>query len=256
MPHTHFSQSGQVGIAVILVMVVMTTIGISLATRSASDVRTARQSQEATQTFSAAEAALEDILSRDQQYLEDTSTGEYTDVENVTVNYSVGKQNELTTELLQGSTAEVDVSSGSVGQQVVIEWAENVSCGSGSPASLLVSVINTAGAEPIARHYAYSPCDRADGMEVISAAGSIYDRQVVLTLESGDQYLRVTPIYGDTNILVNGNGWTLPTQEFTINSVAQNQLGRETKAIEVERTTEYAPTLLDYSLVSGTTIIK
>ena len=66
----------------------------------------------------------------------------------------------------------------------------------------------------------------------------------------------ITPVYNDTDILVRANGWTLPTQEFTINSVAQNELGRETKAIEVQRTTEYAPSIMEFALVSGNSIIK
>jgi len=250
-----FHQSGQVGIAVILVMVIMSTIGISLATRSASDVRTARQSQEATQTFSAAEAALEDILSRDEAFLEDTSSGQFSGVQDVSVDYTVGKESELNTELLEGSTVEVNVSGGSAGQGVVLEWSDSTNC-SDSPAALLVGVVNTNGAAPITRYYGFTSCDRADGMELISTEGSTLARQVVVTLQTGDQTLRVTPIYNDTDLVVNGSGWTLPTQEFTINSVAQNQLGRETKAIEVERSAAYAPTILDYALVSGTNIIK
>lgn len=255
MDYSRFYQSGQVGIAVILVMVVMSTIGISLATRSASDVRTARQSQEATQTFSAAEAALEDILSRDQSYLEQTEAGQFSGITNVDVNYSVGKQSELMTKLLEGSTAEIDVSSGVASQEVLIEWSETADCGQ-SPASLLVSVVNNTGGTAVSRHYGFSICDRSDGLELTNTQGSEYVRQVAIALQSGDNKFRITPIYNDTDILVNGNGWTLPTQEFTINSVAQNQLGRETKAIEVERTNEYAPAILDYALVSGTTIIK
>jgi len=254
-PSNRFAQSGQVGIAVILVMVVMSTIGISLATRSATDVRTARQSQEATQTFSAAEAALENILSRDQSYLETTDAGEYSDVENVAVNYTVDRDTQLTTELLEGAVAEIDVSTGTAGQQVTIEWSASSDCGT-NPASLLVAVINTAGATPIARQYSYAICDRSDGFELVLTNGSQFARQVTITLENGDQSIRITPVYADSDLLVSGNGWTLPTQEFTIQSIAENLQGRETKAIEVERTTEYAPTILDYALVSGTTIIK
>lgn len=250
-----FSQSGQVGIAVILVMVVMSTIGISLATRSATDVRTARQSQEATQTFSAAEAALEDILSRDQSYLESIDTGQYSDVENVAVNYQVNRDTQLTTELLEGAVAEIDVSSGTAGQQVAIEWSASSDCGT-DPASLLIAIINTSGPTPTARQYGYAICDRNDGFELVLSSGSLFSRQITLTLETGDQSIRITPVYSDSDILVSGNGWTLPTQEFTIQSIAENLQGRETKAIEVERTTDYAPTILDYGLVSGTTIIK
>ncbi len=255
MYQSRFHQSGQVGIAVILIMVVMSTIGISLATRSSGDVRTARQSQEATQTFSAAESALEDILSRDQSYLEQTETGSFTGVENVDVNYTIGREAELTTELLEGSTAEIDVSSGVAGQEVLVEWSDFVDCGR-SPASLFVSVVNSSGGVSVTRQYGFAICDRSDGFQLISTPGAGYLRQTAITLQDGDQRLRITPVYNDTDILVNGNGWTLPTQEFTINSVAQNQLGRETKAIEVERTNAYVPTILDYALVSGTTIIK
>ncbi len=112
------AQSGQVGIAVLLIMVVLSTIGISIAARSTQDVQSSRQTQEAVQTFAAAEAALEDILSRGSTYLETTTTGEYTGVENANVDYTIAQQTQLSVDLLEGSVAEVNVTGAVNGQQV------------------------------------------------------------------------------------------------------------------------------------------
>lgn len=246
--------SGQVGIAVLLIMVVMSTIGISLATRTSQDIQSSRQTQEATQTFSAAESALEEVLSQGQSYLENTPSGEYTKVENATVNYTVGKQGELSTELLQGAVAEVDLTGGSAGNVVSIEWSTTADCAN-EPASLIVSVI-TGGATPATRSYSYAICERSDGFALVNTPGGTYVRQVSVTLAENDRYLRLTPVYNDTRVLVNGQGWTLGTQQFTVSSVARNTLGRETKAIEVQRSLDTVPAIFDHALVSGTSILK
>lgn len=251
------SQSGQVGIAVLLIMVVLSTIGISLAARTTQDVQSSRQTQEAVQTFAAAEAALEDVLSRGQQYLQETTAGQYTGVENATVDFSIDARPELSTELLEGAVAEIDVTGSTVGQQVRVEWGESTDCLL-SPASLIVTIVNNSTGTPISRYESYAICDRGDGFALVTTPASTPGlvRQLTLTLQDGDISIRLTPIYNDTTIFVNGVGWTLPTQQFSISSVAKNVLGRETKSIEVQRTTEYAPLLLDYALVSGTTILK
>ncbi len=249
------SRSGQVGIAVLLIMVVLSTIGISIAARTTQDIQTSRQSQEAVQTFTAAESAVENILSQGQDYLLETSSGQYTDVTNANVAYTITSQTQLNTKLLQGSVAEVNVTGAAAGQQVRIEWSNTSDC-TLSPASLVVAVVNNNSGTPVARYESYAICERSDGFTLISDTGATLARQVLLTLQAGDVTLRVTPIYNDTDILVNGVDWTLPTQQFLISSVAKNLLGRETKAIEVDRTTDYAPALFDYALVSGATILK
>lgn len=248
------AQSGQVGIAVLLIMVVLSTIGISLATRTSQDIQSSRQTREATQTFSAAESALEEVLSQGQSYLDNTPSGEYNKVENTTVNYTVGKSEALSTELLQGGVAQIDVSTSSPGNTVRVEWSTTADCAL-SPASLAVTIINN-GTPPSARSYSYAICDRADGFTLVNTPGTTFRRQIDLSLIAGDRYIRITPIYNDTRLLVNGLGWTLPTQEYVVNTVARNDLGRETKAIEVQRTIDYTPAIFDYALVSGTSILK
>ncbi len=248
------SESGQVGIAVLLIMVVLSTIGITLATRTSQDIQSTRQSREATQTFSAAESALEEVLSQGQTYLDDNPSGEYNKVENTTVNYNVEKSEELSTELLEGAVAQIDVSTSAAGNGVRLEWSTTADCNQ-NPASLAVMIINN-GTPPVARSYTYSVCERNDGFTLVNTQGATFMRRVDLTLQTGDRYVRITPIYNDTRLLVNGVGWTLPTQEYTVNSTARNDLGRETKAIEVQRTIDYTPAIFDFALVSGTSILK
>lgn len=249
------SQSGQVGIAVLLIMVVLSTIGISIAARTTQDIQTSRQTQEAAQTFSAAESALEDVLSRGQQYLQETTSGEYTGSTNAQVNYTIEPQSELSVELLEGSAAEIDITGSTAGQEVKFEWSDTANCAQ-SPASLILAVVNNSSGTPVSRYLSYAICERGDGFSLVTSAGTTLSRQITIALVDGDIAIRLTPIYNDTRILVAGVGWTLPVQQFAITSTARNVLGRETKAIEVQRTSEYAPGILDYALVSGTSILK
>lgn len=249
------AQSGQVGIAVLLIMVVLSTIGISIAARTTQDIQTSRQTQEAVQTFAAAEAALEDVLSRGQQYLQENTGGVYSGVQNAEVNYTIAPQSELSVELLEGAVAEVDVTGVAAGQQVVIEWSDTTNCAL-TPASLILAIVNNSTGTPIARYESYAICDYTDGFTLTSTPGTRLSRQVTLTLQAGDTAIRLNPIYNDTEVYVAGVGWTLPVQQFAIGSVAQNLLGRETKAVEVKRTNESAPGIMDYALVSGTSILK
>lgn len=249
------TQSGQVGLAVILMMVLLSTVGISVATRATQGLQSSRQSEEATQTFSAAESALEELLSQGETYLSTINSGTYTGVENVDVNYTVDQEQRLNTELLEGDVAEIDISTSVAGNQVVIEWSDTTDCAK-DPAALMVIIINTSGASPVARYSAYTSCNRGDNFTLVNTAGTTLSRRATITLAAGDDYIRIMPVYNDTDIFVSGGNWTLPTQQFTISSRAENARGRERKAIEVERSKEFAPNILDYGLVSGTSILK
>lgn len=250
------SRSGQVGIAVILMMVVMSTIGFSLALRATSDIQTSRQSQEAAETFDAAESTIEYVLSQGEAFLETQPSGDYSAIPNVESAYEVTSRNSLDIDLKEGVTAEVDLGAPLAGQQVNIEWGTTVNC-LDDPASLAFTIINTAGAAPVARYSASALCSRTDNIPTTGTVGTTYIRRVTLTLQLGDSVLRITPLYNDTPVFVSGAGaLTLPVQQFSILSVAQNTRGNEAKAIEVQRTKETAPTVLNYAVVSGTVVVK
>ena len=68
--------------------------------------------------------------------------------------------------------------------------------------------------------------------------------------------VRIRPLYNQTNLRVYGGGNVdLPNQAYLINSAAQVDT-LESKAIEVTRTEPASPSIFDYALFSGGSIIK
>lgn len=253
------AQSGQVGLIVLMIMVVVSTVGISVATRTNQDLQSSRETQDATRAFSAAEAAIENVLSRGQNYLDQTQSGEFADgslVPNTDINYTIQPQTQLGIEVLRDQVAQVSLSGAAAGNQVRISWGSAAAC-SGNPASLMIAIINTAGATPTVRYAGYALCDRTDGLTVVAPNGSAPYGSVTLTLQNGDTALRLRPLYNSTELRVEGvGGYTLPVQQYVISSVARNTESRETKAVRVQRTTEFAPSIFDFALLSGGNIIK
>ena len=262
------AQSGQVGLVIILVMVVVSTIGLSVAGRSTQEVTTTRQSQEAAKTFAAAESAIEKVLSDnastsfdftgDQQSLSFSDLAESTQVE-----VGIEKQYSFEERVKEGVTIEVDVSTAVAGNVLQIQWGTSRNCAD-NPASLLLQIVNGVGTAATTRYLTIAPCDHGDNFDSIDPNnstywGSEYALRYDVTLEANDSSVRVIPVYADTPLSVAASGaWTLSPQQFQITSVGKNQAegGRETKAVQVERSQPFAPGILDFAMVSGTTIVK
>jgi len=262
------AQTGQVGLVILLVMVVVSTIGLSVASRSTQEVTISRQTQEAAKTFAAAESAIERVLSEsaDTSFIFDGSSQEMTfnDIAaDTTVDVSIAKELKLDTVLKEGVTAEVDVTGAINGDTLRIEWAKSRNCAD-NPSSLMVEIVNDNGTTSTTRYQTVAPCDHGDNFTLIDTNNLAYQGTTEalrydLALTANDTKVRLVPVYADTTLVVAATGgWQLPPQQFKITSVGQNEAegGRETKAVEVDRTQPYAPGILDYSLVSGTTITK
>lgn len=254
------AQSGQIGVIILLIMVVILTIGLSVASRTTQETFLATQNAESSRVFNAAEAGVEQALSTDLTALEaqpqDSVTGSVNSLSDTTVNYSITKVRSLQTRLFEGISVAVNVTGISTGQGIVIEWAQE-DCGQ-DPASFLASIYSRTGSVTTARYRAIGNCARGDGFEQATtmAAGNPYRYRFTLALQSNDVFVRLQPLYNDTNISVSGSGWILPTQYYKIRSEAKNTLGNETRIVEVNRTLPTAPSVMDYALYSGTTLIK
>jgi hypothetical protein len=262
---SRFAQSGQVGVAVILMMVVMSTVGFALATRASRDVQTSRQAQDAAQSFAAAEAIIESVLVQPQTALEQApSDSDFDGIDNIEGSYTVTVLREQQLDLEEGMIIEVPLSApgatpgNMAGNSVAVEWAESTNCAD-DPASIVVSVVNATG--PVTRHIASAGCNRTstDNIPVSGTAPTTgLSRRLVVPLANGDRVVRITPLYNGTPIRVMAAGsWgQLPSQQYRIISRARNAQGRENKAIQVDRTRDFAPSVLNYSLVSGNTIAQ
>lgn len=266
------AQSGQIGLVVLLVMVVVSTIGLSVASRTTQEVTVSRQVQEASRSFAAAESAIERILSEE--------SGRFFDFEGDVAQYSsqdetlqvqsdaeieveVEKQFELEGQVEEGTAIEILVDGAQTDNQLSLEWSDTRNCDD-NPASLVISITNETAGTTNTRYLAVAPCDHSDNFEVfdpnaLEHQGEDKALRYVITLNDGDQIVRVTPVYADTSILAAGIGdWLSVPQQYRILSVGKNitEGGQETKAVEVERSQPITPYIFDYALISGSTIIK
>lgn len=251
------SQSGQAGLVVLLLTVILLTIGISVASRSTSDLAISRQEEESNRALNGAEAGIENALTQDLNFQGNSYSGSVNVDSGVSVNYTIDKVNSLETRLFKGVSAQVDVTGATNGQSIYIRWAKEIDCSQGV-ASLLVTVFNQTGSNVHARNYAYRPCNSPnDGFTQINTdpAGELF-RQATLSLKTGDLFVRIKPIIKDTYIQVQGNGWNLPVQYFRVKSVADSNLGDEVRAVQVNRTNPVAPSIFDFVMYSGTSIVK
>jgi hypothetical protein len=250
----HKNQAGQVGVVTLLIMTVLLTIGLSTAANTTRDVNLSQQEAESTRVFTAAEAGIEEALS---SYEGENITGSVGTIGDVDVDYTLTEVNALETRLFEGVSVAVDVTGTTTGQGLTINWSKDDDCGTQDPASLLVAIFYDDAGTTRARYETAGACDRSDGFTLASNINiDGYRREFDLPLQTGDLFVRIKPLYNDTHIRVVGDGWVLPVQGVRVRSEARNQLGNEARNVEVNRSLPTAPSVMDYALVSGTTIVK
>lgn len=253
--------SGQVGLIVLLVMVVILALGLSLATRTSQQAEFSIQQEDTTRVFNAAEAGVEAALSSifqgenagDLDGISEDQTALNLTGSDANINYNITKSETLEMQLRQGTSTEIAVSPSS---NVVFQWATESSCD--DTASLLISIYRNNAGTVTARHYPVGDCSgastREDNFIANNSGTAPYQYSYTVTTGANDQFIRVKPVYNDTDIRVTGSN---ATSQFIINSQAQNTLaGQETRTFEVRRTLSTAPAFMEYALVSGSSIIK
>jgi len=251
------SQSGQIGVVILLIMVVILTVGLSVATRTTEQTFLTTQTVESARVFNAAEAGAEAALSLDFDALTEQTTGTLTTIPDTTINYEVTPQNDFETKLFEGVPVALDVTGVPAGEGLVIRWSRQ-DCAA-DPAAFLVVIYSQTGPTTSARYRALGNCARGDNFEQAAtlAPAEPLRYEFTLALEAGDTAVRLHPLYNNTDIAVSGtSGWTLPTQIYAIRSEARNDLGNETRVIQVNRTLPTAPAILDFAVFSGSSIVK
>lgn len=253
------SQLGQAGLVVMLIMVVLLTLGISIASRSTQDVTQSTQEQETSRVFDAAEAGIEQALSgiltaTDGSVNVDIGTGLLT-------SYTVDEIDSLEVRVDEGQVVAVDLS-GTYAGDVDIEWSRESNCSTEDPASIEISIFNPTA--NTVRRLAFSGCSHPGDQLITSSnlpdwsvgAGTApYAFRATVLVSANEELMRIRPIYNDTHMRVSG-GLDFPTQYHRISSQATNPISGESRAVEVDRTLPTAPSIFDYVLFSGTTLTK
>lgn len=250
------SQSGQIALIVLLMMVVLMTVGLSIARQATVSLYDSQLEQDSTRVLNAAEAGIEQALSTDLQ------PGEFQLSQdafpNIAVDYQVNELNTLDIRLFEGVSAEVNVVGVTTGHSLVIDWSREDNCSTQNPASLLLSIYSSVAGVTSVRYVPVASCNRGEGLPVVGSSNNDgYRRRYTLPLVTNDIFVRVKPLYNDTHIRVTSTGpsWSLPVQGYAIRSDAAKDSG-ETRSIEIKRSLPTQPSVFDYALYSSGAITK
>jgi Tfp pilus assembly protein PilX len=261
-------QKGQIGLIVILIMVVGLTIGLAVASQSITNLGITETEEKSLRAFNAAEAGIESIL-------QDTliaGTSNVT-VGGLSADVTVSESKTQEVFLKRNETMEVPLA-GATATQVKISWVKSAiecptgGCGicnneqDGAPASLEIVKIRDESGSIVPYRFLYNSygCGSLGGENGFSTAdrgSGDYLSEVILDINgSNDKALRLRTFYREATIKVEDlNGSGLPLQEYQIVSEATTGTG-ETRSIEVSKTVEAWPPIFDYTLFSGSSLVK
>lgn len=252
------TQSGQVGVVILLIMVVLLTVGLSVASRTTQDLFLSQQQVNSARVFNAAEAGVDEAFSTSFEFEGDVSSGTISNFNNdeIDVDYQITKLYQIETRLFEMYSVVADVA-GNPGLSLQIDWSRDDDCAAADIASLIASIYYDDAGTTRVRHVPIQGCDRGDNFDPATAINADgYRRRYILPLTTDDQFVRIKPLYADTFIRVRGDGWTMPEQQYNVRSEATNTNGTETRIINVSRTLDGAPSIFDYAVFSGSNLVK
>lgn len=257
-------KSGQILILVLLIVVVSLAVGLSVASRNLTNLKTSAQTEQSQKAFAAAEGGVEDVLSRLTQVASTIPSGGST-TQNVTVgdlsaNVTVTPSNIYQYTVDLGTVGQVDLRGAS--GQIQIEWANvNDSVEANQPASLEVTQVSQSGSNYSQTRTAWSGGNFGGRNEsgfsspncTPSAAFALCTR---IPLDPGAVSLRIRPFWTKSTIKVTSAGGSLPVQTYSLASVATTASG-VTRKVQVTRTAlPTLPAAFDYVLFANGDIVK
>ncbi len=213
-------QRGQVLLIVVLVMVTALTVGLSVAARTITNIRTSQEAENSEKAFSAAEAGIEQSLTNGVPV-----TGSFSNKSSyqTTVSTISGIEFPLNNgvPVLKDDSLDLWLStypaySNPWSGTLTLYWGETSNTctpseATNSMAALEVIVMNGTKNNPQTTRYALDPCSQrslSNKFEFISPgggtiAGKTYAFRRTLTISSG-MFVRIIPLYSPTNIAVRG----------------------------------------------------
>jgi len=254
-------QAGQVALIVLLVMVVMLTLGISVAQRGVTDVRISQQEEDSARAFQAAEAGVEQALSTLSsgagEFGEDVSYAVQV-TQAGTGGFVVGQP------IAAGETARVDLAEASPnlsGLNLYFMEKGKDDCDT-TPAAIEVSIAQKVGNQDRVKREGFDVQDRDNNFTPVTAGsyafeGKTWCGKATLNLTGNDDEVRIKVWYSRATIGVEPRpaGATLGDQYVFVDSVGKTE-GGVTRAVEVTRSEPQLPPMFDYALWSGGGIVK
>ncbi len=275
-------KQGQILILVLLAVVVVLAIGLSVASRNITNLRTSTQTEQSQRAFTAAEGGVEDVLSNLEQIGEDIALNTGASGCNIagdTADCDVGvggldasvqvKSSRVYQAAIQlGNVAQIDLS-GFNGDHVKVEWAkedDEFSVDDGGSAAVEISLVYGASPYNIERWYfpgtisgaARSETSGSNPSGTSSCVPSGFEHCVDVDVSSFQppQVLRIRPFFTRTTVKVAGVDDDLEPQTYDVSSTATTEIG-VTRKVQVSRSAlPQVPAVFDYAIYSENDIIK
>jgi len=255
--------SGQVLLIVVLTVVVALTVGLSIVSRTISNLKFSKQSDESQRAFNAAESGIEQALKQAGN-------------QNLTSTLQENNSSYVTTAVVQSGRSFLLSGGGVVDQDVgtdvflanyptyttplaqatvTLYWnTENLnSClkNATTRAALEVLILSGTTASPVFSKYIYDPCTRISNTSAVGGQGVISDitftNSAVIPITNG-LVMKVIPLYNSTKIGISSTV-DLPSQGSVITSTGTSG---ETvrKVIYFSSYAQFPLELFPYSLIS------
>lgn len=244
------NQSGQALLIVVLVLVVALTVGLSVVSRSITNLKSSQDQASSQKALSAAEAGVEQAIKNQTQpnlaggFHDAANTSYLTTISSIsgTTKFLIHGDNGQINKITKGNPAYIWTTKYSAGNPWVSPWSGTLTVYWGEDsdsckdAALEISVISGDKANPTLQRFAYDPCSdrRAQNNRFINSSnpvsGTAFNLAYQVTLPHIDSvYLvSVNPFYVDTRIGVSSDT-VLPFQGTNITSTgtADNQVQRK-----------------------------
>lgn len=238
------NESGFVVIVTMLIMVGLISLGLSVANQSTEDTAESGDESQAVRVFNAAEAGVEELLSA--PLVDDGGTIQTTlpDFDGAALRYRVMEQYTLETHLLEGGTATIDLPGGYAGN-IIINWD--------SAAALLIAIYTDDASVQTVQYVGANPYTAVRIAGFDSAANVSSKSRYQFTAPANTKMVRIKSLLAATNLTVESS---FPDPQYhTVRSEATGADG-VTRTIEVNKTIEVPPAILDYAVYSGGSITK
>jgi len=264
-------RSGQVLIIVLLVIVVVLALGLSVASKNITNLRTATQTEQSQRAFSAAEGGIESALAK-------VSSGSVAGGANFTLKelgisndvngtVSVAESRTYGGVVALGNVAQIDLNGFPGDRDIRILWAKNNEKDSDGPASLEITQIFDTSPVQQVRYFIKGSGSRVRESAVSNPAGLsdcpgfspgefLQCKQV--RSKSNAKILRIKPFWVDTTVKVASTDLLqpLPVQTYDVVSTATTDIG-VTRKVQVTKTAlKQLPAVFDYVLFSEGSVIK
>lgn len=225
------NQNGQALLIIVLIMVIALTVGLSVVSRSITNLRTSTEQANSQKALSAAEAGIEQAL-KNSANVGGSFTGNTS--YNTTITSVSGKDIAVNGGQLVAKDDGVYVWLTSYSSNfqnlfsppywngtLTIYWgSSNDVCSpdlnKNTTSALEVAVITGTRTAPVMTRYAFDPCSRSNNFSIVSASsnpilGRTYNYKASVNITNGI-LARIIPLYASTFVAVSGGVKALPVQ--------------------------------------------